>query len=201
MSTVADGAAGPPSHAWSPESSPRQVGAAPLSTVMPTLESVHRDHFGFICRSLRGLGVPAEAIDDAAQETLFVIHRRLPEYEPRAPLRAWLFRIVTHVARNFRRSAQRRQRREAEGEALVQPASGPEAAVAGREALRLTERFLAGLDEGKRAVFILALIEQLPAPEVATTLGVPVNTVYSRVRALREGFRALLAKEYEESLR
>ena len=46
-------------------------------------------------------------------------------------------------------------------------------------------------------MFILALIEQLPAPEVATTLG----TVYSRVRALREGFRAVLAKEYEESLR
>jgi RNA polymerase sigma-70 factor (ECF subfamily) len=52
-----------------------------------------------------------------------------------------------------------------------------------------------------RAVFVLGLLEGLPATEVAAALGVPVNTIYSRVRLLRQSFRTLLAEHYEEALR
>jgi len=79
--------------------------------------------------------------------------------------------------------------------------AGPEAQVEGREALALTERFLDGLEQSMRAVFVLALLEGLPAVEVAAALGVPVNTVYSRVRLLRQSFRTLLTQHYQEALR
>src|SRR5512145_3129101 len=113
MSTAAHGAAGSQGRAWRESSAtPDQTITEPVETSKPTLESVHREHFAFICRTLRGLGVLPEAIDDAAQETLFVVHRRLGEYEPRTPLRSWLFRIASHIASNHRRSTRRRRDRE-----------------------------------------------------------------------------------------
>jgi len=42
------------------------------------------------------------------------------------------------------------------------------------------------LDDGRRAVFVLALVEEVPAREVAVALEIPLFTVYSRIRALRE---------------
>ena len=167
----------------------------------PTLESVYHEHFGFICRALRGLGVSSDAIDDAAQEMLFVVHRRLSEFEPQTSLRGWLFRIASHVASNHRRSTRRRHQRERESVETVLRSPGPEAAIEGKQAFQLVEQFLATLDEGHRAVFVLVLMEQLPATEVAAALELPVNTVYSRVHVLRRCFRSLLAHHYQEGSR
>jgi RNA polymerase sigma-70 factor, ECF subfamily len=200
--SVAGGAAGAPEPERDPCAIPeRSECAACEEPDKPSLQSVQQCHFDFLCRCLRALGVPPEAIEDAAQETLIVVHRRLPEYEPRTPLRGWLFRIASHVARNHRRSARRRRYHETQGAGLQGRTLGPEAAVEGREAAELVERFLHGLNEGKRAVFVLALLEALPAPEVAAALDLPLNTVYSRVRALRQSFRAMLAQHYQEGLR
>jgi RNA polymerase sigma-70 factor (ECF subfamily) len=201
MSTVADDQAGRlvrpiGSVAVSPAAT-----SAERQEATPTLQTVHAEHYAFLCRCLRGLGVEAEALDDAAQEVLFVVHRRLGEYRPQMPLRSWLFRIAAHVAQNQRRTARRRRAREEQHAVPLSHSIGPEAHVEGHEALALTEQFLDGLDEGMRAVFVLGLLEGLPAPEVAAALGIGVNTVYSRVRLLRQSFRALLAQHYQEALR
>jgi RNA polymerase sigma-70 factor (ECF subfamily) len=39
-------------------------------------------------------------------------------------------------------------------------------------------------------VFVLSRVEQMSAPEIASVLGIPLNTVYSRLRAAREAFEA-----------
>lgn len=38
---------------------------------------------------------------------------------------------------------------------------------------------------GRRAVIVLHEIEQMTAPEIARTLEIPLNTVYSRLRVAR----------------
>jgi RNA polymerase sigma-70 factor (ECF subfamily) len=48
--------------------------------------------------------------------------------------------------------------------------------------------FLAAIDRTKREVFELADLEGMRGPEVAETLGVNVNTVYSRLREARRLF-------------
>jgi len=202
VSSIGGGAAGAPEPArHTCATAARSHIAASDERSRPSLQSVHHCHFSFLCRCLRALGVPTESIEDAAQETLIIVHRRLPDYERRTPLRGWLFRIAFHVARNCRRSARRRRRHEKRGTELQAQTLGPEAAVQGREAAELVQRFLDGLSEGRRAVFVLALLEALPAPEVAAALDIPLNTVYSRVRALRQSFRAMLAEHYQEDLR
>ena len=59
-------------------------------------------------------------------------------------------------------------------------------------------RALDRVDIGRRAVFILADLEGRAVPEIATELGIPLNTAYSRLRLAREEFAAAalrLAKE------
>ena len=41
---------------------------------------------------------------------------------------------------------------------------------------------------------MLALVEQMSAPEIATVMEVPLNTVYSRLRAARSAFSIEVAR-------
>lgn len=65
------------------------------------------------------------------------------------------------------------------------------------EAARVLDRFLNSLDPDKRAVFVLAELEEMSAPEIGQALRAPVNTVYSRLRVARERFVAFLEAEGE----
>jgi RNA polymerase sigma-70 factor (ECF subfamily) len=43
-------------------------------------------------------------------------------------------------------------------------------------------------------VFVLARVEQMSAPEIAAIVGIPLNTVYSRLRAARLAFDAEISR-------
>lgn len=145
-----------------------------------------RAHFTYVHQNLRRLGVPAAAVEDAAQEVFLTVLRRADA--PITSVRGWLFGIVRRIAWRYRRGASRRDR-------LVQalshePPGRPDdhARLLEREAAELLDRFLARLDDDKRAVFVLAELEQQTAGEIASALGIKENTVYSRLRAARLEF-------------
>ena len=73
-------------------------------------------------------------------------------------------------------------------------APSPLEAATRTEAMKLLMDFLAKIDEAKREVFLLTEIEQLTAPEIAAHLSVPLNTVYSRLRAARHEFEEAVAR-------
>jgi DNA-directed RNA polymerase specialized sigma24 family protein len=50
-------------------------------------------------------------------------------------------------------------------------------------------RFCSTLEPDRRTLFVLGVIENVPAAEIAALLGIPVNTVYTRTRALRLALR------------
>jgi RNA polymerase sigma-70 factor (ECF subfamily) len=148
-------------------------------------------HADFIWRVLKRLGTPAAELEDALQEVLLVVARKLPEYEERGGMRAWLFTIARQVASHAVRSAQRRERREwaHEDPRLVED---PLHALERSEASRFVTQFLEGLGEPQATVFFLAEIEGLTAPEISASMGVGLNTVYSRLRLARERFEHAL---------
>jgi RNA polymerase sigma-70 factor (ECF subfamily) len=160
-------------------------------------EDVYTQNFEFACRSLRLLGVEADALEDAAQDVFGVVLRRLGEFERNASIRTWIFAIVQRVAANRRRAHRRK-------DALVDPLDegalrtelGPDAQVEAQRAARLIQAFAEGLDEQRRAILVLGLLERVPARELAEALGVPPFTVYSRIRAVREALKTFL-KEHE----
>ena len=54
---------------------------------------VYAEHFDFVWRTVRRLGVPERSLDDAAQDVFIVVHRRLPDFEGRSSIRSWVFAI------------------------------------------------------------------------------------------------------------
>jgi RNA polymerase sigma-70 factor, ECF subfamily len=162
-------------------------------------DDVYERHFDFVWRSLRLLGVPSEGVEDAAQDTFSVVSRQLATFEGRSSLRTWLFAILQRVAANHRRTARRKLHRlEPLEDGLAAPGPTAHARAEAAEAIDLIQSFCDTLDLERRAVFVLALLEELPAPEVARALAIPINTVYSRVRSLREGLRRALERREVE---
>jgi RNA polymerase sigma-70 factor, ECF subfamily len=160
--------------------------------VPPDIAAVYEAHFAYVYRCLRGLGVRDAALDDALQDVFLVVQDKLARFDGSAQLRTWLYAIVLRVARRYRERAAI----EASKFVASEPASDEtlEAELERGERLQLAQRALSALDDDKREVFVLAQVEQMSAPEIAEILGVPVNTVYSRLRAARGAFSAHVAR-------
>jgi RNA polymerase sigma-70 factor (ECF subfamily) len=71
--------------------------------------ALYDEHFSFVWRCLRGLGVAAAQLEDATQDVFVTVHRRLGTLQDRAALRPWIFGIVRRVAYRYRRSLARRK--------------------------------------------------------------------------------------------
>ncbi len=160
---------------------------APTTAAVPAFDDVYRDHFGFVWRSLRALGVAPAHIDDAVQETFLVVHRRLAAFEGRSRLETWLFGIARRIASHHRRSTGRRRSEPLITEPAATSAS-PFDAASQNEATKLVAAILDELDEDRRVILALVEIEQLPVPEVAEILELNLNTAYSRLRLARRDF-------------
>lgn len=150
-------------------------GALPLS-----FDALFREQLDYVWRSARAL-VGNDLADDVTQEVFLLVRKKLHEYDGPS-VRAWLYGITRNVARNAARGRERRDHRQ---RAAMQPV--PDAAtpqwVEIHEAATLMDRFLATLPAPQREAFVLKEIEELTAAEIAAAIGVPLQTVYSRVRA------------------
>lgn len=129
-----------------------------------------------------------------------VAHRRLPDFEGRSSVQTWLLGIVVNVVRAHRRVLFAKHPHtlvahcRAEPETVVDAKEGPDERATRSEAARLVDRLLDELDDQRREVFVLVELEQMTAPEIAGAIGVPLNTVYSRLRLARQDFARAAAR-------
>ena len=158
------------------------------------LESIYREHYDFVRRTLRYLGVPESRVLDAVQDVFLVVLRRLKAFEGRSAIQTWLFGIALRVAHGDRRRNGRVIPPELAILRLSWVEGGPDDAVARRQAADLLAGLLLQLDDDQRAVFVLSEVEQFSAPEIAKALDVKINTVYSRLRLGRKKFERALAR-------
>ncbi|CAN5885537.1 sigma-70 family RNA polymerase sigma factor [soil metagenome] len=140
--------------------------------------------FEYVCRSLRRLGVREVDLADVAQELFVTVHNQLPKFDVTRPLRPWLFSFSLKFAANYRRLARNRAPHVEVDDASAAPADP------NGEARDLVLRALADLDFDRRTVLVMHDLEGFGAPEIAEETGVPLNTVYSRLRHARAEFRA-----------
>jgi RNA polymerase sigma-70 factor (ECF subfamily) len=164
-----------------------------------TFDAVYHAHASFVWRTACRLGVPRHAAEDVMQEVFLVVHRRLPEFEERTSIRAWLSAIVIRVVRAHRRAGRRKDRAEDGGlhpfdpDHIIDPKTRtPLDLVEQDEAVRELYAILAGMNEERREVLVLSELEELTAPEIAHALQVNVNTVYWRLRTARKEFERTL---------
>ena len=176
---------------------PRPLPSAEPQAPVLDLATVYESYFRYVWRCLRSLGVRDAQLEDALQDVFIVVQRRLPEFDGRAAVRTWLYAIALRIARKYRERA-RREPASLEAAREHDPELSAEAPSAvsehERERLSLARRALSSLDDDKREIFVLARVEQMSAPEIANVLRIPLNTVYSRLRAARLAFDAEIGR-------
>jgi RNA polymerase sigma-70 factor, ECF subfamily len=163
-----------------------------------TFRAMYDAHVDFVWRNLRRLGVADADAEDRTQEVFVVAHRRFGEFVDRGHgPRAWLFQIVLRVASDARRHHRRHPEVPDGGLTLERASVEPPQteAIARREALTRLDAALASIDLGRRAVLVLHEIEEMTAREIAQVLGIPLNTVYSRLRVGRVELEQALARQ------
>lgn len=171
--------------------------SAPART-WAAFDALYREHFRFVWRTVRRLGLDGSAVDDVVQEVFLVVHRRLGDFEGRSSAKTWLYGIVRRVVADHRRTLRRKPALAAVAapsqdlDAMACEEQGPEASAEQAERVRLLHRLLAELDDDKREVFVLAELEGLTMAEIAEALDVNPNTIASRLRAARRDFEAAL---------
>src|SRR4051812_29691540 len=98
---------------FAPSPAPGALGAGDAR-----MRAIQHEHFEFVWRSVRRLGVPDADADDAVQQVFIVTSRRL-ETIPDGSERAFLFGTAIRVASHARRAIRRR------GEVSLQEGSAP----------------------------------------------------------------------------
>ncbi|HEX7664299.1 MAG TPA: sigma-70 family RNA polymerase sigma factor [Polyangiaceae bacterium] len=163
---------------------PEQVAGATRVEAPPAFADAYAQEVAFVWRSLRRLGVRERDVEDASQEAWVIAHAKWASFDGRS-LRGWLFAIAVRVAADHRKKAH--VRREVLDAAAPEPGApeGVTAALDEKRARAMLDEIIDGLDDEKRAVFVLFEMEQLAMTEVATMLGCPLQTAYSRLHAAR----------------
>jgi len=158
-----------------------------------TPEQAFEQHFSMVWRSLRRLGVPEAALDDASQDVFLVLHRRWADFQRQSSLRTWLYGILLRVAGDYTKRARReRARWSPEVPELESSSESPDHLYQQREAALVLRLALAQLDEKERQMLVLIDLEERSVVEAAEALGVNLNTAYSRLRRARQSFEKAL---------
>lgn len=157
---------------------------------------LYQAHFEFVWRNARRLGCSDDWVDDAVHEVFLVATNRFAEFEGRSSERTWLFAITYRVVQRMMRDRSRR-RRYLQRYVQQQPKATADAALEHEQSAYL--RYLISLlPEAQRLVLILAELEGFTSAEIAETLGIPVGTVHSRVRAAKLYLCRVIERESQE---
>jgi RNA polymerase sigma-70 factor, ECF subfamily len=156
----------------------------------PDLGAIFDDHFDYLWNTLRRLGVREADLEDLVHEVFIKVHARLFDYDRSRPVRPWLFGFALRVAADYRRLA--RHRIEVFGSSIepVDPASPADVRIEAGEVRALVEAALDCVELDRRAVLLLHDVDEVPVPEIARELGIPLATAYSRLRLAREELTA-----------
>ena len=163
----------------------------------PKVEAVYREHFAFVWRSLRHLGVAEADVEDGAQDVFVVVHGKLATFEHRSQITTWIYGICIRVALARRRRAH--VRRELPTDPRVMPVDETQTeraddANARRDAEALLDEILDTLPIEQRAVFTLYELEERSCEEISELCAIPIGTVYSRLRLARDAFKRVSAR-------
>jgi RNA polymerase sigma-70 factor (ECF subfamily) len=160
------------------------------------LADIYRSHGEFVWACLQRFGVRDRDLEDTLQEVFVVVHQRLATFRGEARLTTWLYAICLRVAAAHRRRGYvaRETQVDEPFETAALDQSSPEDEVLLMQRRRVLERILDELDLEKRALLVMFEIDELPCEEIASILGVPLGTVYSRLHGARKAFEKAVAR-------
>ncbi len=157
------------------------------------LRTLYVRHHVRLFRFLLRLVKDPSCAEDLVSEVFLDVWRQAERFERRSQVSTWLMGIARHKAL----SALRRRTTEALDEAaaalIEDPADNPEVALAKRETGALLRNCLAELSAAHREIVDLVYYHEKTIEEVAEIVGVPLNTVKTRMFYARKRIAELMA--------
>jgi RNA polymerase sigma factor (sigma-70 family) len=145
----------------------------------------------YFCR----VGQPGADVDDLVQATFLEITRAAPRFDGERAGRAWIYGVASIMLRRHRKLLRLARERISAWAGFTERAGTPAELFERDEAARRFERAFHALSEKKREVFVLVALEGLSGEEAAQALGVPINTVWTRLHHARLELRAGIEAE------
>ena len=169
-------------------------------------ELLMRRHNARVFRAARAILRDPDEAEDVMQDAYVRAYEHLGDFEGRARFSTWLTRIAVHEALARARKQKRFDRldpssSQSQEQSMTMRASAtPEDETSDREMRVVLERAIDDLPEDFRAVFVLRAVEEMSGAEAAECLGVPEETVKTRLHRARGRLQKTLLAGLEPAL-
>jgi RNA polymerase sigma-70 factor (ECF subfamily) len=185
------------SSASAPTPSDEEVLARVRGGEIDAFEVVMRRYNQRVYRTVRAILRDEDETLDVMQEAYVNAFAHLGEFAGRSRFSTWLTRIAVHEA--FARLRKRKRlepldEMDSEDGFMTSPLLGPENRASDGELRVLLEEAVDGLPETFRTTFVLRSVEQLSVTETAEVLGIPEDTVKTRLHRARERLQSVLSE-------
>ena len=139
---------------------------------------------------------PSSELEDLLQESYLQLMKALKGYRGDSKVTTFIHRVCVNVGLMHLRSRRRRPEDPTADLPMVEAGaeSDPEHAAKVKQAAAMLQKALLELSEEKAAVFTYHELLGLRPEEISELVGVPVNTVRSRLNRARIDFTAAVAK-------
>ena len=158
------------------------------------LRDVYDAHAAYVWNTLRRLGASPSDLEDLTHDVFVQVERHLAEYDPVRPMKPWLFCFAFRILSQHRRRVRRHPESPRWALDPVDPAPLADQRLMIDQDRQLVIAALGAIEQDRRAVFVLHEIDGVPMQEIARTMGIPVNTAYSRLRVARAEFKAAVTR-------
>jgi RNA polymerase sigma-70 factor (ECF subfamily) len=151
---------------------------------------LERPLFGYLMKLVR----ERDVAEDVLSETMLEVWRQAGRFEGRSSVSTWVFSIAHHRA--VSRFRKRRESRidDAHAAAIADEAPMPDQRAQSSGMSRLLKRLMERLTFEHREIIHLAYYQEFSVQEIADALGLPANTVKTRMFYARQRLKALLAE-------
>ncbi len=172
------------------------------ATLMPSWEELVAEHADRVYRLAYRLSGDQQDAEDLTQETFIRVFKSLQSYQP-GTFEGWLHRITTNLFLDMvrRRARIRMEALPEDYDRVRSDDPDPEQIYHDANLDADLQRALDALAPEFRAAIVLCDIEGLSYDEIATTLGVKLGTVRSRIHRGRAALREQLAAAGHHSMR
>lgn len=162
---------------------------------MAAFEELYRRYdkrvFRYICTFLHDRAAAEEALSD----TMLAVWQGAGSFSHTSRISTWIFGIARHKALDaMRRNVRRQQDVELNAAAdIAHPGANPIDQIQRDQVAILTKNAIDRLSHDHREILFFVFFEELPYEDIALLLGIPVNTVKTRVFYAKKQLRQHLS--------
>jgi RNA polymerase sigma factor (sigma-70 family) len=139
-----------------------------------------------------------ESAEDIVQETLLIVHNRLPEFDTLEGLLSFTNQVLRNKIGNLYQGRDRQKQRAVDLEAVAEPSYHISAEMDGVELDRIMRESINRLGERKPGcrTILSCLYDGFDTGEISKAIGIPKSKLKVRTFRCREALRQILLQQY-----